>query len=185
MADSLILADNFELLAGGVASLIPVLPGAVFRLADPWDFGAPQPTPDLVANMILDGERATGHRAGNRPMSLPLVIRAPTRLILDAARELVMHAIDADNWTLRYTRDDVAGPPLPLIFDCQRAQATVIAYSLIREKQAMPESDIVISFDAAPYGRSDTPQVVEFPSALAGEAPPPAAPPLRDLSLVD
>src|SRR5882672_7751767 len=144
MADSLTIGDSIELL-GLVPSTIPQCAGAIFTLADPFDFGAPQPTPDLTASMILDGEAVHGRRASNRTMSVPVVIRAPNRRVLDAARETLMAAIDSQQWVLIYTMDPGGGlTPLPLVFDCQRADATVVHWSLLRHKQLV--SDVVLSF---------------------------------------
>ena len=178
MSDSLVLADAIELLGGGQPSTDPRCPGAVFRLGDPFDFGAPQPESDLVAQMILDGSRKAGRRrAGNRTMSLPVKIFAATRMALDAAREVLMSAIDAERWTMIYTRDDPGAVDLPLVFDCQQADATVVTWSVKQHKQRM--SELVLSFQAAPYGRSDVPVVVDFPSPLAGYTAP-AAPVVMD-----
>lgn len=170
MADSLILADQFELLGGGVASTIPQCAGAVFRLAPGFDLSAPQPTSNLVASLILDGERPVGRRASNRSPSLPIAIFAPNRTVLAAARELLVRAIDADTFTLRWTRD---GSSLPLVLDCFRASATVVAYSITREKSLV--SEVTVAFQGLPYGRSDVPTVVEFPSPLSGKTAPPAS----------
>jgi hypothetical protein len=170
--DSLVIADAIELLGGGAVSANPLCPGAEFHLADPFDFGAPQPTSDVVANMILDGESATGRRASNRTIVLPITIQAPTRQVLDAAREYLMQVIDAEQWVMRWTPAPGAGTPLPLLFDCQRAAATVVSYSLKMNRQLV--SQLTITFQAAPYGRSDVPQNVDFPSPITGHAAPPS-----------
>ena len=44
MFDSLVLANQIELLYGGVASANPLCPGAMFRLQPGANPGAPQPT---------------------------------------------------------------------------------------------------------------------------------------------
>ena len=180
--DILTLADNIELLSGGVASTDPRCTGAVFTLADPFSFGAPVPDTDLTAKMILDGERKSGRGASNRTIVLPVTIRAPDRLTLDAAREVLMQAIDAEQWTMRYVRDPGAGTPLPLLFDCQRADTVTINHSIKRDKALV--SDLVLTFPAGPYGRSDVPQVIDFPSALAGRTAPPSILPFDDFSSV-
>src|SRR6266851_280223 len=158
MADSLIIADRIELLGGVGGKTLgdPTCPYASIQLADPYDFSAAQPTADVVANLILDGERPYGRRASNRQPVLPLVITAPDRFSLAAARELLMQAIDSQAWTLRWTRDPGPnGTPLPMILDCFRAQATVVEYNLKRERQLL--STLTITFQALPYCRSDTP----------------------------
>src|SRR5215469_15538947 len=74
VVDSLVIADLFEVLGGGVQSDIPALQnaagtGAVFQLLAPgtdsravgasmtWDLGTPQPTVSQVQSLLLDGER--------------------------------------------------------------------------------------------------------------------------------
>ena len=126
MADSLIIANSIELLGGNVPSINPLCPGATFKLryGSDFDLGAPQPTTDFVASLILDGERPFGRRASNRTIKLPGLITAPTRQILAAAREVLEQAVDQDVWTLTWVRDPgPGGTPLPLIIDCFRAQA--------------------------------------------------------------
>ena len=119
--DSLVLGNQIEVLGGGVPSVNPLFPGAVFRLQPGADPGAPQPTTDFVASLILDGERPFGRRASNRTIVLPIWITAPNRQILAAAREGLEQLVDQDIWTITWTRDPSAGNPggkrLPLILD--------------------------------------------------------------------
>src|SRR5512146_2266618 len=95
------------------------------------DLGAPQPTSDYVANLILDGERPFGRRASNRQIQLGVIIRAPSGTpsersrLLAAAREVLEQAIDQDRWTLTWTRDG----GLPLLIDCFRAQPSKPVYN--------------------------------------------------------
>lgn len=168
MADSLILAEQIELLGGGVASTIPECAGAVFRLAPGFTLSAPDPQSNVVASLILDGERPVGRRAGNRAPAIPVVIRAPDRATLAAAREVLIRAVDADYFTLKWTRDTA----LPLVLDCFRAAATVVDYSILRDRELI--STLTLSFQALPYGRSDTPVIAEFPSPLTGKTAAPS-----------
>jgi hypothetical protein len=130
MASSLSIDNTVELLGGGVQSANAQCPGAIFRLAPNFDLSAPQPDQDLVASLILDGERPFGRRASNRTISLDIVIQIPigtagARQILAGARELLMTAIDQDKFSLIWTRDG----GLPMILDCFRALPTVVQYS--------------------------------------------------------
>src|ERR1700733_8726458 len=160
MADSLVIAGAIELLGGRAVSTDPRCPGAQFMLAPGFSLGSPQPTTDFVASLILDGERPFGRRASNRTISLPLVIQAPTRAILAAAREVLESAIDQQTWTLTWTRDPgPGGTALPLVLDCFRAQPTVPIYDTNAEKQAVI-GHLTITFQALPYGRSDTQQQI-------------------------
>jgi hypothetical protein len=180
VADSLVIAGKIELLGDEAVSLDPRCPGARFMLAPGFDLSAPQPTTDFVASLILDGERPFGRRASNRTVTLPLVIRAPTRAILAAAREVLAEAIDAQCWTLTWTRDPgPGGTPLPLVLDCFRALPTVPVYNTSYEKQANLQQ-LTVSFPALPYGRSDVQQQVAFAAPVPAAPPPPPAPVVLD-----
>jgi len=176
MSDSLILANAVELLGGGVPSVNPLCAGATFRLQPGFDFGAPQPTTDFVASLILDGERPFGRRASNRLIKLPVWITAPSRAILAAAREVLEQAIDQDIWTLTWTRDPgPGGTPLPLIIDCFRGQATVPTYNTLFEKEVLG-LQVTLTIPALPYGRADVQTQVSFAAPVPTTPPPPPPP---------
>lgn len=172
MADSLVIANLIELLGGGAPSTNAQCFGAQFRLAPGFNLSAPQPQQDIVANLILDGERPQGRRSGNRTITLPIVIQAPNRAILAGARELLLATIDAQEWSLVWTRDPGSGTPLPTVFDCYRALPTVVTYSMAYERACV--SLVQVSFQAQPYARSNTQQSLSFSSAATGSTPPPS-----------
>jgi hypothetical protein len=178
VADSLVISNTVELLGGGVASTVPACAGARFRLAPGYDLSAPQPTTDFVASLILDGSRPFGRRADNRLLKLPVVITAPDRITLAGAREVLEYLIDADRWTLTWTRDPGAGTPLPLLIDCFRAQATTPAYNLLAEKQLVHA--VLLTVPALPYGRSDVQVQVPFAAPVPASPPAPPAPVVLD-----
>jgi hypothetical protein len=179
--DSLVLANTVELLGGGVLSANPLCPGAMFQLQPGADPGAPQPTTDFVASLLLDGERPFGRRASNRTIKLPIWITAPNRFVLAAAREVLQQAIDQDYFTIVWTRDATAGnpggTPLPLVFDSFRALPTVPVFNTRTEKQLVG-TQIQITIPALPYGRSDTQAQVSFTSPVptTPSVPPPPVP---------
>ncbi len=194
MTDSLVLANQVELIGapGGVPSVNPLCPGAIFKLAysdsgvagstssgAAFDLGAPQPTTDFVASLILDGERPFGRRASNRTITLPVIITAPTRLILAAAREVLEQAVDQDVWTITWTKDPAGGTPLPLIIDCFRAQPSVPVYNLIAEERAFT-MQLELTIPALPYGRSDQQQQISFAAPVPASPPAPPAPIVLD-----
>ena len=173
MSDSLVVANAFELLGGGVASANPLCQGARFRLQQGFDLNAPQPTTDFVASLILDGERPFGRRASNRTITLPVLIIGTSRQNLAAAREMLEQAIDQDQWTLTWTRDPgPGGTPLPLILDCFRAQPTQPVYNTLEEKQ-LNMASLTLTIPALPYGRSDVQQQIAFASPVPASPPPP------------
>jgi len=185
MANSLILANTIELLGaeGGVPSVIPACAGAIFLLANDGSYGlgAPQPTADYVASLILDGERPFGRRASNRTITLPVKIVAPPGSanpleLLAAAREVLGQAVDQDIFTITWTRDPgPGGTPLPLILDCFRAQPSRPAYDPLAADQGVMW--VTLTIPARPYGRSDTQVQVPF-AAPVPAAPPPPPPPV-------
>ena len=162
-------------MGGGVPSTDPLCSGAIFRLGRSGDLGAPQPTSDFVASLILDGERPFGRRASNRTIKLPVVIIAPTRQILAAAREVLEQTIDQDQFTITWTRDPgPGGTPLPLVLDCYRAQPSVPIFATWLEKQLLT-AQITLTIPAMPYGRSDVQQQIAFASPVPASPPPPPA----------
>src|SRR6266571_4253742 len=159
--DSLIIADAIELLGGTVASAIPACAGAIFRLQPGYDLSAPQPTTDIVGSMLLDGERPFGRRASNRTISLPVIIDCPDFATLAAAREVLLQLVDAQTWTLTWTRSG----GLPIVFDCFRAQPTVVAWGGVDGWNISPVGLLTLTFAAMPYGRSDIPVSLEVASS--------------------
>src|ERR1017187_9930366 len=170
MADSLVIRSSIELLgpAGGTISANPLCQGAAFRLTPGFDFGAPQPTVDVVGSLLLDGERPFGSRASNRTITLPITIKAPNFIALAAAREVLMKAIDKQQWTLTWTRDPVGGTPLPLVFDCFRALPTIVKWGGPDTFDRMPVGQLTFSFEPLHYGRSDLPVQVAIATPASG-----------------
>jgi hypothetical protein len=171
VTNSLVIANAVELLGGGVPSQLPLGQGATYYLSPGWSLGAPAPTVDITGQLMIDGERPFGRRASNRTIVLPITILAPDKTTLAAAREALLMLIDADQWTLTWTRDS---GQMPLIFDCFRAQPTVVTYSISHQNAFAGQ--LSITFEALPYGRSNIQQQVAFPSPLPGTPPaPPSA----------
>ena len=182
--DSLVINEQIELLGGGVFSALPQCSGTKFLLMPGYDLGAPQPTTDIVGSLLLDGERPFGRRSSNRTIKLSVQIRAPNFIQLAAAREALMDAVDQETWTLRWTRrtEPVTGDPdfagnleLPLIFDCFRAQPSVVMWGGYDRFGRNPAGQVDLTFQALPYGRSDIPVITTFQTPLAGQAGPPAS----------
>lgn len=168
---------DIELLGGGVASVNPACAGAMFRLLPGYDPGAPQPTTDYVASLLLDGERPIGRRASDRTVKLPVWIIATDRDNLAAAREHLESAVDGDMFTLTWARDRPDGP-LPLLLDCFRAFPTVVTADLIWEKNFCQQ--VTLTIPAMPYGRSDIQQRLAFASPVPTGPPAPPAPVVID-----
>ena len=180
--DSLVIGGVIELLGGpgGTVSTNPACPGAKFQLVSGYDMSAPQPTSDYVGSLILDGERPYGRRASDRTITLPIRITAPDFTTLAAARELLMQVIDAQAWTLKWTRDATSafsgglGTALPLLLDCFRAQPSVPLWGGPDGYNRTPVAMITLTFQALPYGHSDALTQLLVASPIPGGSSPSA-----------
>src|SRR5258708_36028716 len=177
--DSLVIGEQIELI-GSVGSTNPLCAGAVFLRQPGYDLGARQPVTSIVGSLILDGSRPFGYAAGNRTITLPIEISVPGDTgtpagfsKLTAAREVLLREVNQQTWTLRWTRAPGAGTPLPLLFDCFRAKAAVVAWGNVDTLNRFPIGLLTLTFEALPYGRTDVPVVTDFPSPLAGPPGPP------------
>lgn len=212
--DSLVLDGQIELLGGmgggngftfnGVQCTLPELldsngVGPVFRILAPpslnsaaigyqasLDLNAPQPTQDVIASMLLDGERPFGTRSSNRQMTIPIMIfgsQAGGIAQVLTAREYLMSVIDQQTWTMKWTAADTG---LPMLFDCFRALPTQVLYGFNHSiglgqtssaKPNMPMAMVTIQVQALPYGRSDLDgiQSIQFSNGLVSGPASPAA----------
>lgn len=174
MADSLVIASTFELMMGDLGPVMSTIPGlenttiALDDQNDKFDLGTHQPTVDILASLITDGERPQGRRSSNRILSIPIAIISDTRDNLSYAREMVFRLADQESFTTRYTRD---GSSAPMILDCWRAEPADVTYQPVVEQQFACQ--LVLNFEALPFGRSDSPNSISFKSPAAGTAAPP------------
>jgi hypothetical protein len=175
--DSLILNGSIELMGGGHVVNTTVCPGATYAMQPGYDLGAPQPTSNITASLLVDGERPIGTRSSNRTFILPIMITGPTRAVVSAAREALLQIINQESWQLAYTRGDrlTSGPippggsvgtPQSTMFQCFRAQATKLVYDVRVENQQV--ATMTITFPALPYGLSNQPQILQFAGAPVG-----------------
>ena len=206
-SDSLVIDGQIEVMGGiqGVQCTVPELldsngQGPTYRILAPpslnsaalgyqnsYDLNAPQPTQDVVASMLLDGERPFGDRASNRTMSLPIVIfgtQAGGMSQVLAAREYLMSIIDQQTYTIKWTSADTG---LPMLFDCFRALPSLPVYGMNYSaggtatgqtigRPNYPIAMITLEIQALPYGRSDIDgiQNLSFASPIVGGISPQA-----------
>lgn len=182
--DSLVIGEAIELWGppGGIVSANPMCPGAIFRVQPPFSLSAPQPTTDFVATLMVDGEKPFGDRASDRTVTLNVLIKAPDYRTLAGARELLLQTVDQSHWQLTWTRASGADPStLPLILDCFRAQPSVLPLGGPEEyrpqNRSQVEAYVTLTFQALPYGRSDTQQQIAFPAPTIATLNSPPAPP--------
>ena len=168
--DSLILGDVVELLLGGQTSAHPLCPGASMVLAPGFDRGAGVPRTLEISSLLLDGSTISGRKTDNRTFSLPIKISAPTRALVNGARELLLDIVDQEKFRLQWTPDPQTGTALPLIFECFRGTG-VPAYDQDMEDQLV--AYVTLTFPARPFGRSADFTTLAFPApALSWSAPP-------------
>lgn len=211
---SLLVADSIQLMgtancaAGGVQSTIPELiddttgEGACFRISAPggalsaglntqgyYDFGAPQPTQDVVESMLLDGERPFGSRSSNRTLTFPVMIFARSLKTMAAARDYLLHQIDQETFHVTWIP---ASTGLPVVFDCFRAQPSVVTWGFNNDSEAGDGSAYAITMatitmQALPYVRSgnDGVQQLDFKNALLDGSAQKSAIQVDDLSTVN
>ncbi len=185
-SDSLVIDGIIELMGGlqGVQCDVPELAdsngqGPTFRILAPpsmnstafgyessYDLNAPQPTQDVVASMLLDGERPFGTRASNRTITLPVVIFGTMAGGMNQvlkAREYLMSVIDQQYWQMKWTPADTG---LAMLFDCFRALPSTPSYGFNYSaggsatgatigRPNYPIAMITLTIQALPYGRSD------------------------------
>ncbi len=217
-ADSLVLGHVIELMggAGGVpCQAIPELldshgVGPRYRILAPgarsstalgyeqsYDLNAPQPTQDVVASMLLDGERPFGTRASNRTIHLPVIIfgtlAGGMKQVL-AAREYLMSVIDQQVWQITWTSADTG---LPMIYDCFRALPSAPIYGFNYSAGGLatgssggrgnyPVALINLTIQALPYGRSDVDgiQNLAFTNSLINSPVPPGSQTVDNFSAI-
>lgn len=175
MPDSLVLHD-IELLGGGVPSTHPGCEGAIFRLGRDYSLGAPSWETVRYARTLMAGEQAVSQRAGNRTMTIPVVIAVPStgpdnhaadETTLATAREYLLEQATKPSWQLIWTRDG----GLPVIYDCQGVTTSTVEYSIIYNKNLF--SLVEIECEALPFGHSDVAEPFTLPApAQFLETPP-------------
>lgn len=134
--------------AGVTLDLYPALPtNDEYRLILGHDFGDAQVVTSSLPALLYDGSLVVGRRATNRQMTLPLQVKAPTRLLLAQRVAALLTAADSPSWVLTWTPD--AG--LPIAWDCFRAQPNV-GWDMIEEGAFSQQVDLV--FEAQPFGRT-------------------------------
>lgn len=170
MPDSLLVSGGIELLGGGVVVQDGPAAGTVMRLGQDYRMGAPDVDQDTVISLLMDGERPYGDRSKNREMSIPVMIFAPGRILLERARESLLQLVEQQSWELQYTPEGMQ----PLIFDCFRATIDQDQTGINEARQDY--ALVVLTFSALPYGRSTDPQVIN----ITVDAPSQIAPVLLD-----
>jgi hypothetical protein len=183
--DSLVIGNIIELLGGGVPSTHPQCQGAMFRLAPGWDMSSPQYAADTVATLLLGGGLPIGQHVDNRKPKFPIVIQVPSTGVIDndratlaGAREVLTQAVSADRWVLEWTREG----GMTLVFDCFHADPVIVTHSLPQDEGLI--SQIEVTFQAMPYGRSDSVELIPFNSPSTGWVAPPASVTVDDYSTI-
>jgi hypothetical protein len=130
-----------------------------YRLAPDFDFGQGEPDQATITSLYLDGETLSGLRTTNRTIKLPILVRGTTPLSLSAFVTTLLFAVSQPTFSMTWTPDG----GLPVNFDCYRAQWQRTR-SLVADAQG--ETQLVLTFQARPFGRSSTAQTVSAGSTL-------------------
>jgi len=170
MADSLLLNGQIELMQFGSPSTLPQCPGAMFRLGQGYDLGAPLPVTNIVVSLLLDGERPMGSRFSNRTFTIPVTIVGTSRFNLAAAKETLLQLVNSDTWVMTWCRDS----GLNLNYQCFRGSAYVITDNIMADRAFI--ATVTLTIPAAPFGASDTYQILPFAGAVVPGVPVPPSP---------
>jgi len=151
MTDSLFLAGQFEIAPQGQVSQDYVIVAG-------YDLGTPVPVTTIVAGMMLDGDRQSGLRTGNKTISLPVVITAPDRVTLSQMTDDLMAACNVPTFTLQWTPDG----GMPVIWDCYRATPKITWDERLEDQAGgtICQRQLDITCSASPFGRSPLAQTV-------------------------
>lgn len=151
MTDSLFLAGQFEIAPQGTVSQDYVIVAG-------YDLGTPVPVTTIVAGMMLDGDRQSGLRTGNKTISLPIVITAPDRVTLSQMTDNLMSACNAPTFTLQWTPDG----GMPVVWDCYRATPKITWDERLEEQAGgtICQRQVDITCSASPFGKSTIAQSV-------------------------
>lgn len=138
--------------------LIGTVTNPEYRLGDETAWGQPEPDTATISGVLLDGDRVVGNRSANRQMSIPVGVFGTSATDLAAKVNRLISIVDSPTFTLAW------GPQggLPVIYTGYRGSWT-------RERLAGRDERFIaairLTFPAAPFGRSDTPQQITTSSA--------------------
>lgn len=157
MSDSLIIAapglGPFELIDQAVGT-----PYEATGDRDGEDIGAPVPDTATVAGVLLDGDRVTGERSGNRTCLIPVRVTADSRLALSQKIDALIRIVNQRSFSVTWTPE---GCPA-LTLDCFRG-------SYARSRQVGVDAQwlgyVVLTFPALPFGRSADMQTITVPAS--------------------
>jgi hypothetical protein len=110
-----------------------------------FDAGDPTALTTVVSSLLLDGDRVTGTRSGNRRFALQVLIGGRSRQERDDLTDRLVRSVDASTFHLTWTPD--GGDPIR--WDCYRAQST-IDWSDVQDKTWL--RGVSLTFQAEPFG---------------------------------
>jgi hypothetical protein len=128
-------------------------------LALDYDYGDPQRVDASVAAVLLDGERVLNTRAGNRTITLPLVVRGTDRQNLTQRMDTLLLMVNRPGYVIQWT--PLGG--LPEQWDCFAAQPTIDWDIRLEDRYFVQQVSLVIP--ALPYGRNPGLEVVTLNSS--------------------
>lgn len=150
--NSLVIAGAF-----GTFDLLGNPNWQLYRGQQAWDMGSPAPDIAVIVGNLLSGDRVSGTRSGNRPVVLPLLLRATSTLTRAGNLNGLLRTVDCqppnDSFHLLWTP---AGGKT-VIYDCFRGGYQRPRSLAVENAGA---TVVILSFQASPFGRSDIPQSI-------------------------
>lgn len=127
------------------------------------DFGGPQPDLTVIPNVLLDGDRITGQRSGNRDCHLPVDVHGTDALDVAGNVNRLVQIVDQETFTVTWAPNG----GLPVVFDCYRGTSVRTRTNFLEDAFW---TTVDLSFSAAPFGRSTTQQTITVASSTALDA---------------
>lgn len=175
MADSLNLAGTWELMsqddpsdlgpttAPPPADYTPPVAPQPYLLVAGYDLGSPVPVTATLVGDLLDGDRVSGTRTGNRTLTLPIQITAIDRITLAQLTDQLMQAVNVSTFPLRWWPDGGA----PLVWDCYRGTCVIQWDQRWEGPDGTPgfQRLVTVTCSAFPFGRSTDRETVSAAAA--------------------
>lgn len=154
------MANSLVVTAGAFTADL-MSPTSAFRVGEGHDFADAEVITALVQDDDTDGALVVGERAGNRTVTLPLSVRAPSRALISTYVSQLRQALNTATFTLTWTPDG----GLPTVWDCFRATVKT-TWSTKTDQRWM---QLEATFQALPYGRTGTPVSLNTDSATPSQ----------------
>lgn len=149
MSDSLVIGSD----ALGYFELVDQSGGSPYEVTADADLGAPVPDTATIEGVLLDGDRVSGQRSGNRTLNLPTRVTGTSKADVSTKVAALQRIVDSPSFTVQWTPDGSS----TVVYDCFRGTSP---RSRIVEVEDAFMTSITLNFPALPYGRSVDAQTI-------------------------